>query len=239
MPQTTFNPEAAGFRVATTPIVRKPRTPSPRPQPKPQYTDSVWWSFEHGQPLEVEVSTRAVEDTVRKLKRAARYLDRTRKPEVRVQISVEPVLDPVTKELVKPAKSVVKFLGHAPWALGRRVAKMEADARAAGQEAGEQAAEDAKAPVPAPRHRRTTAGTRSTAAHRRKASLPGALVWAVISPQQPSFPVSTRERGLLCFRLVTDEFSQASSRSLLWSFPGCTMSSPLQQRGGFGGQFPG
>lgn len=181
----TFDPVRAGFRVADGPIARKPRRPSSRPQPKPQYADSVWWSFNNDQPLEVSVPVRAVEDTVRKLKRAARYLERTKsttgkKVEVRVQIGVETDPD-------KPKNSVVKFLGHKPWALGRRVSKMEADAREAGADAGEQAAADHLArQVPAqPRHRRTTAATRATTGRHTKASLRDALVWAVITPRQP------------------------------------------------------
>lgn len=226
-----FDPVAAGFRVSTGPIQRKKRRASTRPQPKPKYADAVWYSFEHDHPLEVSVPVRSVEDTVRQLKRAARYLERTKstqaKPvEVRVQISVEPDPDPTKKN-----HSLVKFLGHKPWLLGRRISKVEADAR----EAGVQAAEDVIAARPAPRHRRTTAATRSTAGHRAtgtKASLRDALVWPVISPQQPSFPVTTRERGLLCFPLVFKPGRARVSRSLLPSYPGCTMSSPLQRCGG-------
>lgn len=178
-----FDPAEAGFRVATGPIQRRKRRPSTRPQPKPQYADAVWYSFENDHPLEVSVPVRSVEDTVRKLKRAARYLERThstpaKKVEVRVQIGVEPDPDPA-----KPKHSLVKFLGHEPWMLGRRIAK------------------EAATPTPARPmgHRRTTAATRSS---QTKASLPAALVWAVITQQQPSFPVTTRERGLLCFPLV-------------------------------------
>lgn len=229
-----FDPVKAGFRVATGPIERKPRTPSTKPQPKPQYADSVWWSFSNDQPLEVSVPVRSVEDTVRKLKRAARYLERTRstaskKVEVRVQIGVEPDPD-------KPKNSMVKFLGHEPWPLGRRIAKMESDAREAGQEAGEQAAADALARVPeqGARHRRTTAGTRATtgSGRRSRASLRDALVWPVISPQRPQFPVRPRELGSLCFSCVRHEFRPIVSWSLLPSYPGCTMTSPLQRRGG-------
>jgi hypothetical protein len=234
MAQTnTFDPVAAGFRVASGPIERKPRRPSSKPQPKPQYADSVWWSFLNNKPLEVSVPLRSVEDTVRKLKRAARYLERTKstaskKVEVRVQIGVEPDPD-------KPKNSVVKFLGHEPWALGRRIAKMESDAREAGQEAGEQAAAEVLAdrvPAQGPRHRRTTAATRATAGRHSKASLRDALVWAVISPQRPSFPVTTPVRGSLCFSPVHAEFRAIVSRSLLPSLPGCTMSSPLRRCGG-------
>jgi hypothetical protein len=228
-----FDPVKAGFRVATGPIERKPRRPSNRPQPKPQYADSVWWSFNNDQPLEVSVPVRSVEDTVRKLKRAARYLERTkstasRKIEVRVQIGVEPDPD-------KAKNSVVKFLGHKPWALGRRIAKIEADAREAGAEAGEQAAADALARVPAqaPRHRRTTAATRAPGSGRHsRASLRDALVWSVITPQRPSFPVTTPVRGSLCFSPAHTEFLAIVSRSLLLSYPGGTMSSPLQKRWG-------
>jgi len=167
-----FEPASAGFRVADGPIARKPRRPSSKQAPKPEYASAVWYSFEHAHPLEVSVPVRAVEDTVRKLKRAARYLERVQttrdsKVEVRVQIGVEPDPDPA-----KPKHSLVKFLGHEPWLLGRRIAK-------------EAAAPAAPAPAGA-RHRRTTAATRSSAgAHRQKASLPGALVWPVISQQQP------------------------------------------------------
>ena len=175
----TFDPVAAGFRVSEGPIARKPRRPSSKPQPKPQYAESVWWSFTNGSPLEVSVPLRSVEDTVRKLKRAARYLERTKstqaKPvEVRVQIGVEP--DPE-----KPKNSTVKFLGHEPWALGRRVAKLEAEASPAPEQPV------ALVPEQAPKHRRTTAGTRpvGTGRRRSKASLPAALVWAVITPQRP------------------------------------------------------
>jgi len=181
----TFDPKAAGFRVATEPIRRKARTPSSRQQPRPQYADAVWYSFSHGDPLEVEVPVRAVEDTIRKLKAAARYLERTEGKEVRVQAAAEPLLDPATNEPVRPAKSVVKFLGHEPWVLGRRVAKVENEARAAGA----QAAEDVIAARP-PKHRRTVAGHRQPA-HRR-ASLRGALVGSVITPlRSPSSEVDT------------------------------------------------
>ena len=90
-----FNPEAHGLRVAGTPITRKPRTPSSKSAPKPKYADAVWFSFTEGKPLEVSVPVARVEDTIRQLKQAARYLDRSHKPkaEVRVQISVEPELD--------------------------------------------------------------------------------------------------------------------------------------------------
>lgn len=196
----TFDPALAGFRVASTPITRKPRTPSSKPVPRPQYADAVWYSFTHDHPLEVEVPVRAAEDTIRKLKQAARYLERTestasKKVEVRVQISVEPLLE--DGQPVKPAKSVVKFLGHRPWELGRRVSKLAAE-----QAAAEPAPEvPAPRPEPARKHRRTVAGTRE-GAHRRRSALRGALVGSVITRQQPSFPVFTPVRGLLCFPLV-------------------------------------
>lgn len=199
----TFDPAKAGFRVAEGPIARKPRRPSTRPAPKPKYADAVWYSFTNEHPLEVTVPVRAVEDTVRQLKRAARYLERTHGKEVRVQIGVEPVVEPKVVDgkpvvdrgepvmvPVHPAKSLVKFLGHEPWLLGRRIAK----------EAATPAESPAQPPPSVAKHRRTTAGTRSSAGqHRAQASLPDALVWAVITSRQPSFPVSTRERGLLCF----------------------------------------
>lgn len=181
-----FDPVSAGFRVSEGPIQRKARRASTRAVPKPQYADAVWYSFEHEHPLEVSVPVRAVEDTVRKLKRAARYLERTQstkgsKVEVRVQIGVEP--DPAN-----PKHSLVKFLGHEPWLLGRRIAKEAATP-----------AEPTDIPAQPARHRRTTASTRSASgAHRAKASLPDALVWPVITGQQPLYPVSTREQGLLC-----------------------------------------
>lgn len=172
-----FDPAAAGFRVATAPITRKPRTPSAKQQPRPQYADAVLYSFEQSHPLEVEVPVRSVEDTVRKLKAAARYLERhdARKREFRVQVSVEPVLGG-DGQPAKPARSVVKFLGHPPWVLGRRVAKVEAEAR----EAGAQAAADVAAARPGPRHRRTVAGRRAPE-HRARASLRGTLVGSVIT----------------------------------------------------------
>lgn len=180
---TNYDPVKAGFRVAD-PIKRKPRSAPSKPQPKPRYADSVWWSFSEGQPLEVTVPTRSVDDTVRLLKRSARYLERHRKVEVRVQISVEPVLDPETNEPVKPAKSVVKFLGHKPWLLGRRIAKEASEAPEVPQP-------PAPAPVPAPReagqHRRRVAGTRPGPAHA-KSALHRALVGSVITPTRPPCP---------------------------------------------------
>jgi hypothetical protein len=205
-----FDPVAAGFRVSDGPIARKPRTPSSKPAPKPQYADAVWYSFQNDHPLEVTVSVRSVEDTVRKLKRAARYLERTHGKEVRVQIGVEPLLDEQSQP-VKPAQSVVKFLGHAPWLLGRRIAKVESDAR----EAGAEAAADVIAARPAARHRRTTAATRPAGGRHTKASLPDALVWAVITQRQPSFPVTNRVRGLSCFHVVFKPGRAIACESLL------------------------
>lgn len=168
----TFNPEAAGFRVASEPIKRKPRTPSSRKQPRPQYADAVWYSFQHGHPLEVTVPVRAVADTIRKLKAAARYLERTEGKEVRVQAAAEPLLDE-DGQPVKPAQSVVKFLGHEPWVLGRRVAKVAAEP-------------EPPAPAVSGRHRRTVAGYREPA--HRKASLRGSLVGSVITTVEPRCP---------------------------------------------------
>jgi len=130
---TTFDPAKAGFRVAETPITRKPRTPSAKPGPKPKYADEVWFSYENGHALEAVVSPRSAADTVRRLKAAARYLERNKGVEVRVQISVEPEMadgpaDGDGKPTKVPTgKSVVKFLGHEPWALGRRVAKLASE----------------------------------------------------------------------------------------------------------------
>jgi hypothetical protein len=171
----------------------------------------VWYSFSNEHPLEVSVPVRSVEDTVRKLKRAARYLERTqstqaKRVEVRVQIGVEPEMEPKLVDgkpvmeggkpvmvPVHPPKSIVKFLGHEPWLLGRRISKMEADAR----EAGVQAAEDVIAARPAS-HRRTTAGTRPVGRHT-KASLPDALVWAVITQLRPPFSGSQSGAGVVVF----------------------------------------
>jgi hypothetical protein len=181
---TEFKPEAHGLRVASTPITRKPRRPSTKPAPKPQYADAVWYSFtkstpEQPVPLEVSVRVASVEDTIRKLKTAARYLERThskpgRKVEVRVQISVEPELG-TDGQPVKPAKSLVKFLGHEPFMLGRRVSKE----RVMGVQ--EEAALDQ---VPARHRKRTVAGTRG--GHRRTA-LPRAVAGSVITPDEPQF----------------------------------------------------
>src|SRR5690242_11620206 len=90
----TFDPAKAGFRVSDEPIGRKPRRATNTAQPRPQYADAVEFSFLQGRPLEVTVPLRSVADTMRALKRAARYLDRNRGtgPEVRVQISVEPLM---------------------------------------------------------------------------------------------------------------------------------------------------
>lgn len=144
---TEFNPAEAGLRVAQTPIQRRKRRPSAKAKDKPPFADAVWFSFENGKPLETEVPTRAVEDTVRALKRAARFLDRSKDFEVRVQIGVEAVMGD-DGQPVKPARSTVKFLGHEPFRLGRRVAKENAEALASAR------------PVPA--RRRTVAATRST-----------------------------------------------------------------------------
>jgi hypothetical protein len=163
----------------------------------------VWFSFKNGHPLEVTVPVRAVADTIRKLKTAARFLERTEQAEVRVQISVEEVAD----EPGKARHSVVKFLGHEPWLLGRRVSKVEADAR----EAGREAAEDViAARADQPRHRRTTAGTRGS--HARRSALRDPVVRAVITRSQPLRPVTDRMRGLRCF---TPSFSTAHTRFLM------------------------
>lgn len=165
----------SGIRVAATPIRRKKRRSSSRATPKPQYADAVWYSFQNGAPLEVPVRPTAVADTVRKLKRAARYLERTHGDEVRVQISVEEftpeelAIDPKLAN-----KSKVKFLGHAPFMLGRRISQ----ARAADLGA------EPEAPVPAaPRHRRTVAATRGSHA---KTALQHAVVRAVITADNPA-----------------------------------------------------
>jgi hypothetical protein len=187
---TGFDPVSAGFRVAT-PIRRRKRRPSSRATPKPQYADAVLYSFQQGTPLEVSVRTSAVEDTVRKLKRAARYQERTTGREVRVQISVEPVMvqatgangqpevdgkgDPVMV-LAKPAKSTVKFLGHEPWMLGRRISKARAEELGAAEP-------DAPAPAAVPgQHRRTVAETRPRHA---RTALHHAMVRAVITTDRP------------------------------------------------------
>jgi hypothetical protein len=234
----TFDPAKAGFRVASGPITRKPRTPSSKPVPRPQYANAVWWSFGHGEPLEVTVVTRAVEDTVRALKRAARYLERTestqsKKVEVRVQISVEPVLGE-DGQPVKPAKSVVKFLGHEPFLLGRRISKVEADAREAGREAGEQAAADVIDAGKA-RHRRTTAGTRPTA----KASLPRAVVRAVITRRSPCFPEGTGSRGFVVFPCSARHGNQEFRCDCYHTVHAVRSPYPLQKRWGVSTEISG
>ncbi len=159
----------SGIRVAATPIRRRKRRPSSRATPKPQYADAVLYSFQHQTFLEVSVRTTAVEDTVRRLKRAARYQERQTGNEVRVQISVEAYTpeqieaDPKLKN-----KSLVKFLGHAPWELGRRVAKARAEAEP-------EPATEVKPAEPG-RHRRTVAKRRG-----QHAALCNAMVRAVIT----------------------------------------------------------
>lgn len=170
----TFDPATEGLRVSKDPIRRKQRRPSSKPAPRPNYANAVWYSFQHDHPLEAIVPVRAVEDTVRALKRAARYLERTEskpgsKVEVRVQISVEPLDD----EPGKPRRSVVKFLGHKPWMLGRRVSKEDLSA-------------EPEAPARA-RHRRTTAGTREGY---RQTALCRPVVRAVITPLRPLHPIT-------------------------------------------------
>lgn len=198
---TGFNPAAAGFRVSEGPIRRKARTPSTKPQPKPRYADAVWYSFDQDHPLEAVVPTRSVEDTVRALKRAARYLERTNGVEVRVQIGVEPVLDAETGEPAKPAKSTVKFLGHKPWLLGRRISKTVAEAR----EAGAQAAEDIiAARAPGAHRRRTTASTRGQHA---RASLPQPVVRAVITRPRPPYPPARGGAGVVVFHGVFPSYT--------------------------------
>ncbi len=177
---TGFNPEAAGFRVAT-PIKRRKRRASSRATPKPQYADAVLYSFRNSTPLEVSVRTSAVEDTIRRLKRAARYQERTTGEEVRVQISVEEF---TPEELEADAKlrnkSRVKFLGHAPYMLGRRISKAKAEELGAEPEA--------PAPVvPVAKHRRTVAAGRGQHAAR-KTALRHAVVWAVITAGNPRSP---------------------------------------------------
>lgn len=178
----TFDPAAAGFRVADGPIKRRARRPSAKRVVRPQYADAVWYSFENSHPLEATVPVRAVEDTIRKLKAAARFLERTEGAEVRVQIGVEASSE-------DPKQSVVKFLGHEPWLLGRRVAKAAADS------------DVAQVPPPrqgdAPRHRRSTAATRGQ--HTRLASLPAPVVRAVITRLRPLHLVSMRGEGSQCF----------------------------------------
>lgn len=202
----TFDPARAGLRIAETPIARKPRRPSTRKIPRPRYANAVWYSFQQGHALEATVPVRAVDDTIRQLKTAARYLDRTEKPEVRVQISVEPELDADGK----PTKrSVVKFLGHEPFLLGRRVSKVAAE------DTGKPAE-----PQAGPRHRRTVAGTRQSAHARSKASLPRPVVGSVITSPQPLRPVHAVMEGLWCLCV---SFSAAHTRLLMViasEFPG-------------------
>ena len=196
-----FNPEAHGLRVAGTPITRKPRTPSAKSAPKPKYADAVWFSFTEGKPLEVSVPVARVEDTIRQLKQAARYLDRTHKPktEVRVQISVEPELD-TDGQPVKPAKSLVKFLGHEPFLLGRRVSK----------ERLSPAPEPVQPNTPAHgRRKRTVAAT--TVGRHVKTALRCAVVRAVITPEAPGFPQLRRIRGLCVFPSCTPPVSGVPS----------------------------
>lgn len=226
---TKFDPEAAGFRIAAAPITRKPRTPSSKPAPKPQYADAVLYSYEHEHPLEVEVPVRSVEDTIRKLKAAARYLERhdAKHREFRVQVGVEPVLDD-DGQPVKPARSTVKFLGHKPWVLGRRVAKVAAEEAAA-----EPAPREA---VPAPRapagqHRRTVAGRRQPAHRRVKASLQRALVGSVITATEP--PQSPRRD--VGASVYIGEFSSLPCRAGYDSFslPSWGWSGGVSTMGGF------
>lgn len=235
---TEFDPAKAGFRVADGPIERKPRTPSSRPQPEPKYAKAVWFSFSEStedepRPLEMEVPTRATADVVRQLKQAARYLQRTKGVEVRVQIGVEPVMVQAKEngELVfekgkavmvpaKPAKSTVKFLGHPPWALGRRIAKLAAEAEP-----------EQPAPATRPRHRRTAAVTRG--GHRKASLRPGPPLRAVISagttlvsgfaPEarvvsfHPSFPLLTDDT---LFVIATIVFSRYDALTLSRSAEG-------------------
>ena len=192
-----------GIRRSEGPITRKQRSAPSKPQPRPQYANAVEFSFREGSPLEVTVPTRSVADTVRALKRAARHLDRNRGtgPEVRVQISVEPVMvqqksdgvpvvdangEPVMVE-ARPRRSVVKFLGHQPYMLGRRISKAQAEARSAGAEAA--------ADVLAARRPGTGQHRRRAAVTHAKASLRAALVRAVITRLRPWFPVSYLEPG--------------------------------------------
>lgn len=201
-----FNPADAGFRVPSdTAMHRKQRTPSAREAPKPKYADAVQYSFEHDHPLEVEVPVRSVEDAIRELKRAARYLDRNTDKEVRVQVTVEPVMVEQDGNMVpaKPARSVLKFLGHKPYPLGRRIAKLAAVEDEPGQ--------DEQPEVPAPR-KRTVAATRtggkSKGSHR-KASLRNPVVRAVITVDcDPPYPPGWRgDRSRFCVSLCRSENS--------------------------------
>lgn len=187
---TEFNPAAHGLRVADEPIRRKPRSPNSRATPKPQYADAVWYSFQHGTPLEISVRVPAAADTVRKLKRAARYLERVhsaqgKKVEVRVQISVEADPDPG-----KPNHSLVKFLGHEPWLLGRRISMEK------GHLGATEAYKLADLPPEGGQHRkRSVSGVRGT--HRKTALRPvrRPVVRAVITPHTPQFARSFTDPG--------------------------------------------
>lgn len=211
----TFDPAAAGLRVADGPIKRRARRPSSKKVPRPQYADAVWYSFSNGSPLEAVVPVRAVEDTIRKLKAAARFLERTEGAEVRVQIGVE-----ASKE--DPKQSVVKFLGHEPWLLGRRVAKAAADS------------DVAQIPPPrqgdAPRPRRSTAATRGQ--HTRQASLRASLVRAVITSLRPLHPVNMRGEGSQCFTWVFPPRIAGIAWSLPRSYPDGTIFLPRRMRAG-------
>ena len=186
-----FVPTAHGVRVADTPITRKQRTPSSRKTPRPKYANAVWWSFQAGKPLEVEVRVKDAADTVRALKQAARYLDRTRKDdEVRVQISVEPAMEAEGDTLVpKKGYSLVKFLGHEPFLLGRRIAK----------EALDKADAEPESAAPASHRRRTPAATRAS---HRKTALRRGVARPVITPHSPRM-LSFRQRGLWRFPVVS------------------------------------
>ena len=177
---TEFNPEAHGMRVAGE-IRRKPRSPSARKAPKPPFADAVWWSFEQGKPLEVTVKTSGAADTVRALKRAARYDEREHKgTEVRVQISVDAALD--NDGQPRKGWSVVKFLGHEPFILGRRVTmeRLKADQP------------EPAPPAPAGHRRRTVARTRGQHA---KTALPHPVDGPVITPGDPSFLLTRGKLG--------------------------------------------
>ena len=206
MPKTLedYVPTAHGVRVAGTPITRKQRSPSSRQVPRPKYANAVWWSFQNDKPLEVEVRVKDAADTVRALKTAARYLERNHPGnEVRVQISVESAteVDPsgatevvngavVPKMVPKKGYSLVKFLGHEPFLLGRRIAKVALDNGDAGE---------SKPAAPASHRRRTPVATR--ASHRRTALRRG-VARPVITPHSPRM-LSFRQRGLWRFPVVS------------------------------------
>ncbi len=230
--QTDFNPAAHGLRVAE-PIRRKPRSPNSRATAKPKYADAVWFSFQHGEPLEVSVRPTAALDTVRQLKQAARYLERInstggKKTEVRVQTSIEPEMEPVIGEdgqvvlddhgkpvlqPAVPARSLVKFLGHEPFLLGRRVSMEKAklaeeaerprslDTDDTGRPDLRQVAHKTAAEVAGPgqHRRRTVSGTRGQ--HRKTALRPvwRPVVRAVITPHTPQFSPCGRTWGVWCF----------------------------------------